>query len=67
MTVPNSRLVGGKKFMWDGSVYPTQDDAARAQASYARDGFETHTCEDEGRLLVYTRRVVRQVSEAKSN
>ena len=67
MTVPNARYVGGKKFLWDGRVYPSQDDAAKAQAAYESDGFETCTCEDEGQSLVYTRRVVKQVTDEKSH
>ena len=64
---PNSRLVGGKKFFWDGSVYPSPGDAATAQATYERDGFETCTSEGEGTFLVYTRRVVMQVTDVKLN
>lgn len=67
MTAPNARFVEGKKFMWDGRVYPSQDDAAKAQATYERDGFETCTCEGEGTFLVYTRRVVKQVTDEKSH
>ncbi len=67
MNVPNARLVEGKKFFWDGEVYPSRDAAAQAQAAYERDGFETCTSEGEGAFSVYTRRVVRQVGDAKGN
>ncbi len=67
MNVPNARLVDGKKFFWDGREYSARDDAATAQAGYERDGFEACTSEGEGTFLVYTRRVVRQVGEAKAN
>lgn len=67
MTAPNVRFVEGKKYMWDGRVYPSQDDAARAQATYEHDGFETCTCESEGTFLVYTRRVIKQVTDEQSH
>lgn len=67
MTAPTVRFVEGRKFMWDGRVYPSQDDAAKAQAAYERDGFETCTCENEGTFLVYTRRVIKQVTDEKSH
>ncbi len=67
MNVPNARLVEGKKYFWDGEVYPSRDAAAAAQTVYERDGFETCTSEGEGTSLVYTRRVVKQVGDAKGN
>ena len=60
MTAPNKRFVDGKKFMWDGRIYATEDDAATARDAYQRDGFETCTWEEAGAFLVYTRRVVKQ-------
>ncbi len=60
MTPPTARLVHGKKFMWDGRVYPSADEAGQAKAGYENDGFETWTVEEEGAVLVYTRRVVKQ-------
>ena len=67
MTAPGARYVDGKTFMWDGRVYPSRDDAATAQAAYESDGFETCTCRDEERFLVYTRREVKQVSDQASH
>jgi len=67
MNVPNSRLVGGQKFFWDGRAYPSHDDAAAAQATYERDGFETCVSGGEETFLVYTRRVVKQVMDEKAN
>ncbi|MHB0981698.1 MAG: hypothetical protein ACYC5Q_16825 [Thermoleophilia bacterium] len=67
MSAPNSRLVEGKKFFWDGVDYLSQDDAAAARSTYERDGFETCTATGDGTFLVYTRRVVKQVTDAKLN
>ncbi len=61
MSVANVRLVEGKKLMWDGKIYESEEDAAEIAAGYEGDGFETLLCEDEGKYLVYTRRVVKQV------
>jgi hypothetical protein len=64
MTPENARLVLGKKFMWDGNVYPSADDAERAKRTYQADGFETWTAEEDGMFLVYTRRAVQQTTAA---
>jgi len=48
------RVATGKKFMWDGRIYESA-------------GFETHLGEEEGQLLVYTRRAATQPgAEAQS-
>ena len=67
MTASIARFVEGKKFMWDGRVYPSREEAEKARAAYEGDGFETSACEDEERFLVYTRRVVKQVIDGKSH
>ena len=59
---PNLSLVhDGKKFLWDGNSYATQEEAASAQAAYLKDNFEVHKVEEEGKFLIYTRRVVKEV------
>lgn len=50
----------GKKFLWDGRTYESQDAANAAQKAYEADGFETHVLEAEGKFGVYTRRAVTQ-------
>ena len=60
---PNLSLVSdGKKFMWDGRRYASQDEASRAGEAYRNDRFETQVVEEEGQFLVYTRRVVHEVA-----
>ncbi len=61
MSAPNVRLVEGRKFMWDGRVYDSRDDALAARTGYEHDGFDTDVCEQDGKHFVYTRRIVRQV------
>lgn len=59
---PNLSLFrAGKKFMWDGRLYATREDAAPAQEEYLKDNFEVEVVEEENRFLIYTRRVVKEV------
>jgi hypothetical protein len=57
MTIPLFRKMDGKKFMWDGAAYDTQEEAGQVMEGYAKDGFEVRQFENEGRFLVYSRRV----------
>jgi len=52
--------------MWDGRVYASREEAASAQAAYESEGFETSMYEEEGRFLVYSRRVVGEAAETGS-
>jgi hypothetical protein len=61
MTTNISLIHDGKKFMWDGRLYPTRDEACAAGEAYRNDKFEIRVAEDEGQFLVYTRRVVSNV------
>jgi len=59
---PNTAIISdGKKFMWDGHVYDNKEEASRAEQSYRDEHFQTRTVEEDGKFLVYTRRVVSQV------
>jgi len=59
---PNLSLIhAGKKFMWDGCSYATREEAAPAQEAYLKDNFEVEVVEEEGKFLIYTRRVVKEV------
>ncbi len=51
-----------KKFMWDGSVYGSRIEAEKARDAYGAEGFETRLVEEDGKVLVYTRRAVKQGS-----
>ena len=48
----------GKKFVWDGRPYATQEEASGAVARYEQDRFEVWQADEEGSFLVYTRRPV---------
>ncbi|MBI2440480.1 MAG: hypothetical protein HYV35_03820 [Lentisphaerae bacterium] len=61
MTPANFRLIAGKKFMWDGVVYDSPAAAAAREQDYAAQGFETARVEEDGKVLLYTRRVVKEI------
>ena len=47
--------------MWDGQLYPNQEEASKAEESYRNDNFEVRVVKQEGKFLLYTRRVVKEV------
>ncbi len=53
-------IIEGKKFIWDGRLYETSAESARACESYLNDGFEVRSVEENGKFFVYTRRAVKQ-------
>ena len=57
MPIPLARKFEGKKFMWDGAVYETEDQARQTLEAYRKDGFEAQLFEDAGKYLVYSRRI----------
>ena len=57
MDIPLARKVNGKKFMWDGVVYDSDESAHQVMEDYAKDGFEVQKFEEDGQFLVYSRRV----------
>ena len=54
-------IVDGKKFLWDGRLFETHDDALRQAEAYKTDNFEVQMVEADGKHLVYTRRLVKEV------
>lgn len=57
MSIPLSKKFEGKKFMWDGAVYATEEQARQTAEAYRQDGFDVQRFEDAGQYLVYSRRV----------
>jgi len=55
------RYFDGKKFMWDSSEYADKKDVDEAEKKYTKDGFEVRSCSEDGKVLLYTRRVVTEV------
>jgi len=57
----SSRIINGKKFMWDGVVYTSKEEAQDVVEKYNKDGFKVELIEEEKQYLVYTRRVVTEI------
>jgi hypothetical protein len=53
-----SRKIDGRKFMWDGNIYSNADEAKDVETGYKKEDFETGIIEENGKYLVYTRKVV---------
>ena len=56
-----AKLFDGKKFMWDGKEYGSEDEARGVMEEYGKDDFETELVEEDGKWLVYSRRVVTEI------
>ncbi len=61
MEVENARVIDGSKFMWDGVVYETRDQAEGVQKDYSEHDFEVRLVQEGNQWLVYTRRVVTEI------
>jgi hypothetical protein len=57
MDTPLAKKVNGKKFMWDGVVYDSDESAQQVMEGYAKEGFEVEKVVEGGQFLVYSRRV----------
>ena len=57
MTIPLAKKVNGKKFMWDGVVYDSDDQAQQVMEDYAKNGFEVEKFSEAGQFLGYSRRL----------
>ncbi|MDP3183149.1 MAG: hypothetical protein Q8M54_10090 [Desulfobaccales bacterium] len=57
MDIPLAKKVDGKKYLWDGGTYETQEQASQAMQAYEKDGFEVQMFVEEDQYLVYSRRV----------
>ena len=56
-----AKKIDGKKFMWDKGHYSTEAEARQKMTQYKQDGFETKCVEENGKYLVYTRRLVTEI------
>ncbi len=56
-----SRIIDGKKFMWDGMERADGNEADAAAAQYGAAGFETRVVLSGGKAYFYTRRVVTEI------
>ena len=56
-----SKKFDGKKFMWDGKTYQTEDMARDAENTYRENGFEAKSLPEDDGYSVYTRRLVTEI------
>ncbi|MBM3705114.1 MAG: hypothetical protein FJW66_01175 [Actinobacteria bacterium] len=56
-----SKIIDGKKFMWDGSSITDKKSADDIEKKYKGDGFETVIHEEDNNYYVFTRRIVKEV------
>jgi hypothetical protein len=56
-----ARVFDGKKFMWDGEEYDDKKKSAEVEKKYTEDGFEVQSCQENSKILLYTRRVVTEI------
>jgi hypothetical protein len=56
-----SRIIDDKKFMWDGVEYASEDEAKVAEKEYLDNNFEVRLVREDGKLQVFTRRVVTEI------
>ncbi len=56
-----SKIINSKKFMWDGVVYESEKEARDTMKKYKDDNFEVEMKEEEGKHLLYTRRLVTEI------
>ncbi len=56
-----SILVDNSKYMWDGVEYAGEAEAGAAAEKYAEARFEIHRIAEEGKVYLFTRRVVTEV------
>ncbi|MCP5103683.1 MAG: hypothetical protein GY950_09910 [bacterium] len=57
----NFKIIEDKKYMWDGEDYESEAAALGNMSTYENDGFQTKLIEEEGKYLVYTRRIVTEI------
>jgi hypothetical protein len=56
-----ARFFDGKKYMWDGEEYDSEEKAKTAKKQYEENGFEVELCREDDNVLLYTRRVVTEI------
>lgn len=56
-----AKYFDGKKFMWDGKTYSTEDEALKVKEEYEKDNFKTRMVSEENNYFLFTRRVVTEV------
>ena len=61
MAPQGTRLFDRRKFMWDGETYDSAAAVEAKKKEYETQGFETKLVDEDGKSLLYTRRVVKEI------
>ncbi len=56
-----ARFFEGKKYMWDGEEYDNEEQASSVEKQYTEKGFEVQMWREDGKVLIYTRRIVTEI------
>jgi hypothetical protein len=56
-------IIEGKKFKWNGVEFPSKETILDAIQKYKKDGFEVETCEENEKIFLYTRKVVKDLTQ----
>ena len=56
-----ARFFNGKKYMWDGQAYDDKKKAREVEKEYREKGFDVQSCSEDGKILLYTRRIVTEI------
>ena len=56
-----ARLFDGKKYVWDGKKYDSEEEAKAVEKEYLANDFEVQSCCEDDKILLFTRRVVTEV------
>jgi len=56
-----TRFFEGKKYMWDGQEYDNEEQASSVEKQYTEKGFEVQMWREDGKVLIYTRRIVTEI------
>ncbi len=55
------RFFEGKKYLWDGLEYESEEKARAKERKYSENGFDVQVWPEGEAVLLYTRRVVKEV------
>jgi hypothetical protein len=56
--IQKAYFVNGKKFLWDGKAYESEEEARATEEDYRENGFEVQRLSAGTAVLLYTRRSV---------
>ena len=61
----NYRVINTKKYMWNGKVYENESEALNTAAAYKKDNFDVQLIKENGKHLIYTRRLATPIRGEK--